>query len=98
MFNRFKDSSEKTKNIVAFSISGGVTLIITLLWFIFGLPSILGNDEGRVVAEEKSSSPFKIALDYLSSLPASAKEGLDQISESFSQTGVLDDKVEYKSN
>lgn len=93
MFQHVKGSSSKKKNIFALLVSGGITLIIFVLWAMFSLPNILHKQENK----QQAPSVLAVLRSQVSSLPASVFGAIENLGTSVNSSDILDTKLEYRS-
>lgn len=76
----------------ALTISGGITLVVFLLWAIFSLPNLM-NKEKEV---EKAPSVLVVLKNQISSLPASVAGAIENLGTSVNSSDILDTKLQYQ--
>lgn len=93
MFQNIRKASPKKKNVFALVISGGITLVIFVLWAMFSLPNLMNREE----EPQKAPSVLAVLRSQISSLPASVAGAIENLGTSVNSSDILDTKLQYQS-
>lgn len=99
MLHNIKNSSERTKKVFAFTLSGVVTLAIFGLWLLFGTPGLFESyEQKQKFTQEKTdeSSFMETITIYAGKLEESFMENIKNLGNALNSK-FFKGELEYKS-